>query len=220
MKKLLIITLMFSTLFNFFGCKGQSKKTNNTTANIDIHKQLENSIEAFKNRPIYTKLTLQILDSVHDENLEQTIIDNIFSKQDSINSYEKNYSILKSLSKGRQAIFATWGLEAEVNNGGFNQYFFNFSSSGQYAEEARDGFALIGANKHANLTQRAIDSYMKNIKYFEKFNDGTLESFSKSYDNNPLDKFDKEFYALDSVEHLSKLRIDYIRKHKSEFIDR
>jgi len=201
---------MFSAFLNFFGCKGQSTKTNNSTPN----KKLENSIEAFKNRKIYTELTLQILDSVHDDNLEQTIIDNLFSKQDSISSSEKNYSIIKSLSTGRQAIFATWGLEAEVNNGGFNQYFYNFSSSGQYAEEARDGFALIGANKHANLTQRAIDSYMKNIKYFEKFKDGTLESFSKSYDNNPLDKFDKEFYALDSVEHLSKLRIDYIRKHK------
>ena len=210
---------MFSAFINFIGCKGKSTKTNITSTNID-HKQLEDSIEAFKNRPIFTELTLQILDSVHDDNLEQTIIDNIFSKQNSIGSNDKNYSIIKSLSKGRQAVFATWGLEAEVNNGGFNQYFYNFSTSGQYAEEAADGFVLIGANKHANLTQRAIDLYMKNIKYFEKYKDGTLESFSKSYDNNPLDKLDKEFYALDSVEHISKLRIDYIRKHKNEFIDK
>jgi len=210
---------MFSAFFNFLGCKGQSTKTNITTTNID-HKQLDNSIEAYKNRPVFTELTLQILDSVHDDNLEQIIIDNIFSKQDSIGSNETNYSIIKSLSKGRQAVFATWGLEAEVNNGGFNQYFYNFSTSGQYAEEAADGFVLIGANKYANLTQRAIDLYMKNIKYFENYKDGTLESFSKSYDNNPLDKLDKEFYALDSVEHMSKLRIDYIRKHKNEFIDK
>lgn len=210
---------MFSAFFNFLGCKGQSTKTNITTTNID-HKQLDNSIEAYKNRPVFTELTLQILDSVHDDNLEQIIIDNIFSKQDSIGSNETNYSIIKSLSKGRQAVFATWGLEAEVNNGGFNQYFYNFSTSGQYAEEAADGFVLIGANKYANLTQRAIDLYMKNIKYFENYKDGTLESFSKSYDNNPLDKLDKEFYALDSVEHISKLRIHYIRKHKNEFIDK
>jgi hypothetical protein len=210
---------MFSAFINFIGCKGKSTKTNITSTNID-HKQLEDSIEAFKNRPIFTELTLQILDSVHDDNLEQTIIDNIFSKQNSIGSNDKNYSIIKSLSKGRQAVFATWGLEAEVNNGGFNQYFYNFSTSGQYAEEAADGFVLIGAKKHANLTQRAIDLYMKNIKYFEKYKDGTLESFSKSYDNNSLDKLDKEFYTLDSVEHLSKLRIDYIRKHKNEFIDK
>jgi len=219
MKKSVIIILMFSAFFNFLGCKGQSTKTNITTTNID-HKQLDNSIEAYKNRPVFTELTLQILDSVHDDNLEQIIIDNIFSKQDSIGSNETNYSIIKSLSKGRQAVFATWGLEAEVNNGGFNQYFYNFSTSGQYAEEAADGFVLIGANKYANLTQRAIDLYMKNIKYFENYKDGTLESFSKSYDNNPLDKLDKEFYALDSVEHMSKLRIDYIRKHKNEFIDK
>ena len=211
---------MFNAIFNFLGCKGQSTKTNNTTTNINIQKQIENSIDAFKNRPIYKELTLQILDSVHDVNLEQTIIDNIFSKQDSSGTNEKNYSIIKSLSNGRQAVFATWGLEAEVNNGGFNQYFYNFSSSGQYAEEARDGFVLIGANKHANLTQRAIDLYMKNIKFFEKYKDGTVESFNKSYDNNPLDKLDKEFYTLDSVVPTSKLRIDYIRNHKNEFIDK
>jgi hypothetical protein len=73
------------------------------------------------NRQIYTKLTIKILDTINDDKLEQTIVDNIYAKLDSGNSYEKDYQIITSLSKGRQAIFATRGLEAEVNNGGFNQ---------------------------------------------------------------------------------------------------
>ena len=117
-------------------------------------------------------------------------------------------------------MFATWGLEGEVNNGGFNQYFYNFTSSGQYAEEARDGFELIGANKLADLTQRAMDMMMKNAEHLSKFKDGTLESFSKSYENNPLNDFDDEFYKLDKTENISQLRINYIKAHKSEFIDK
>lgn len=170
-------------------------------------------------RPIYSVLTIEILNSINDDNLEQTIIDNIYAKLDSGNSYEKDYQIIKSLSKGRQAVFATWGLEAEVNNGGFNQYFYNIASSGQYAEEAREGFKLIGANKYSELTQRAIDTVMKNAKSLSKFRDGTLENFSKSYKNNPLNNLDTEFYALDKIENISKLRIRYIKEHKAEFID-
>lgn len=214
MKKLLIIIIMLSSIFNFFGCKGQTDKPKKIT-----QEDIDKSIKDFMNRPIYTNLTLKILDSINDDNLEQTIIDNIYAKLDSGNSYEKDYQIITSLSKGRQAVFATWGLEAEVNNGGFNQYFYNFASSGQYAEEARDGFKLIGAAKYSALTQKAIDMIMKNAKQLSKFRDGTLESFSKSYENNPLNDLDTEFYALDKSENLSKLRIKYIKEHKSEFID-
>jgi hypothetical protein len=163
---------------------------------------------------------MEILDGVSDDNLEQTIIDNLYAKLEADTSYEKQYEIIKSLSAGRQAVFGTWGLEGEVNNGGFNQYFYNFISSGQYAEEARDGFKLIGANKLADLTQRAIDMVMKNAKHLSKFKDGTLESFSKSYEDNPLNDFDDEFYELDKTENISQLRIKYIKAHKDEFIDK
>ena len=170
---------MISSILSIFGCKGQSKEKH------DVNQQFDKSIEAFLNRPVYSTLTASILDSISDEMLEQTIIDNILRKIETTKSYEKQFKIIKSLSrKGRQAIFATWTLEAEVNNGGFNQYFFNLATSGQYAEEARDGFILISANKHADLTQRAIDVILKNAKTLSKFNDGTLESFSKSYENN------------------------------------
>jgi hypothetical protein len=210
-KKFLI--LMLTSLLSFFGCKGQSKEKEN------VSHQIDNSIENFLNRPIYSTLTVSILDSVRNDLLEQTIIDNILKKIESIESYEKQYEVIKSLSKGRQAIFATWVLEAEVNNGGFNQYFFNFASSGQYAEEARDGFNLIKAKKYADLTQQAIDIVLKNAKELSKFKDGTLESFSKSYENNPLNPLDSKFYELGKTENLSELRITYIRDHISDFVD-
>jgi hypothetical protein len=211
---------MFGSILNFFGCKGQAGKEKAVSSNDSANEQILKSFEDYKNRPIHSVLTMEILDSVSDDNLEQTIIDNLYAKLKADTSYEKQYDIIKSLSAGRQAVFATWGLEGEVNNGGFNQYFYNFASSGQYAEEARDGFKLIGANKLADLTQRAIDMVMKNAKHLSKFKDGTLESFSKSYEDNPLNDFDDEFYELDKTENISQLRIKYIKAHKDQFIDK
>jgi hypothetical protein len=213
MTKNKLTIIMLSSLLSFFGCKGQSKE------NLDINHQIDKSIEDFLNRPIYSILTVKILDTINDDKLEQTIIDNILKKIESTNSYKKQFKIIKSLSKGRQAVFATWTLEAEVNNGGFNQYFYNFASSGQYAEEARDGFLLINAKKHADLTQKAIDIILKNAKELNKFKDGTLESFSKSYEDNPLNPLDSEFYKLGETENLSELRIKYIKSHISDFVD-
>jgi len=103
---------MLSSLLSFFGCKGQSKEKE------ELEKQMDQSLEDFMNRPIYSILTTGILDTISDDKLEQTIIDNIFRKIETIDSYEEQYKVIKSLSIGRQAIFATWVLEAEVNNGG------------------------------------------------------------------------------------------------------
>jgi hypothetical protein len=218
MIKQILLTTIFSTLFNIFGCKGQSDK--NKPISMDTMKEYsDEAIKEFMNRPIYSTLTLQILDSIPNDKLEQTIIDNIYAKIDDKDLYKRNYSTITSLSEGRQAIFATWGLEAEVNNGGFNQYFFNFSTSGQFAEEARDGFKLIGAYKYSELTQKAIVLFLKNAKQLSKFNDGSFESFSKSYENNPLNDLDTKFYDLSKIENLSELRIKYIRAHRLEFID-
>jgi hypothetical protein len=211
---------MFSSLLNFFGCKGKADKGKTVSSKENMNEQISKSVEDFKNRPIHTVLTMEILDTISDDNLEQTIIDNLYAKLEGESSYEKQYNIIKSLTAGRQAVFATWGLESEVNNGGFNQYFYNFTSSGQYAEEARDGFKLIGANKLADLTERAIDMMTQNAKHLSKFKDGTLESFSKSYEDNPLNNFDDEFYKLDKTENISQLRINYIKAHKVEFIDK
>jgi hypothetical protein len=180
---------MLSSLLSFFGCKGQSKEKE------ELKKQIDQSLQDFMHRPIYPILTSGILDTISDDKLEQTIIDNIFCKLETIDSYEEQYKVIKSLSTGRQAVFATWGLEAEVNNGGFNQYFYNIASSGQYAEEARDGFRLISAIKHSDLTQRAMEIILKDAKRLSKFKDGTLKSFSESYENNPLNPLDTEFYA-------------------------
>jgi len=210
MIRTLIIILMFSGLLKLFGCIGQQddKQSDQKTDEILA------SGEDFKNRPVYKDLTKEILNSTSDEQLEQTIFDNI--SQIIGTDYENELDKVQKLTDGQKAIYSTWLVEGEVNNGGFNQFYFN--SSGSFAEMAVNGFEVIGAKKFAGIMKRANELYKSIKDELEKHNDGTLESFSESYEDNPLNDLDTEFYKLYEDENLSDLKTRYIRSNIDEFI--
>lgn len=203
------ILLLVSGILNFFSCKVQTEKELTNPSTEEILK----SFDDLMNRPVYKTLTKEILDSIPDIALEQYVFDNIYQQLGS--ETENELSKVQNLTKGQQAIFSVWWVEAEVNNGGFNQFYFN--SSGQYAKMAVDGFQLFGASKFADLMKRANDVYEENRERLEEFDDGSIESFSESYEDNPLNALDQEFYDLYKSEPLNELRIAYIRKHPNEF---
>ncbi|WP_420573928.1 DMP19 family protein [Kordia sp.] len=177
---------------------------------------METILDEWNNRKIYKVLTSKDIDIITDENLEQAIFDNIYENiKENLSNELQN---IRKLTKGQQGFWATWILEGEVNNGGFNQFYFN--SSGQFAEMAEKGFMMMGAKKHAELTSKANKIYLENKDKLTKFDDGTVENFSKSYENNPLNALDTEFYELGNEENFSELRIKYIRTHKNEFINK
>ena len=206
---------LITTILNLFGCSGQTKKDGGKLSK-ETEEQLANSVEAFKNRQIHKELTEQIIDATSDDNLLQVVFDNLSEKQPT--DYEKEYETVMSWNKSRQAIYMIWALEAEVNNGGYNQFYFN--SSGQFYKHLPDVLKLVGANKFADLTQRANETFEKENPKITQHQDGTLEGFSKSYDDNPLNKFDDEFYDLYKAENLQQIQVDYIRKNKKDFIDK
>jgi hypothetical protein len=76
---------------------------------------------------------------------------------ESYDSVELKYQLvgIDGLSEKEKAIFAIWWLEAEVNNGGFHQYFWN--SAGDNAGLALDSLNKIGATETAKLLKQAID---------------------------------------------------------------
>lgn len=206
---------LISTILNFFDCSGQQKKDEGKLSK-EMEEQLANSVEAFKNRPIYKELTEQIIDTTSDENLLQVVFDNLSEKQPA--DYEKEYETVMSWNKSRQAIYMIWALEAEVNNGGYNQFYFN--SSGQFYMHLPDALRLVGAKKFADLTEKANKTFENENEKITKHRDGTIEGFSKSYDDNPLNDFDSEFYDLYKTENLQQIQVDFIRKNKKEFIDK
>ena len=188
----IIKILMIATILSFFGCNGQNKKKSKT------------------------EFTEETIDKITDENLLMDIYDNISLKLPK--DYKKEYDSVLKLSKSEQAIYMIWGLEAEINNGGFNQYFFN--SSGQFAKLTPNALKLVGAIKFAELANRANQIYKAENDKIAKHQDGTIEGFSKSYDENPLNELDEEFYKLYKEEDLQKLQIEYIRKNKMDFVDK
>lgn len=147
MWKRIIFMGLISLILNLFGCSGQAKK-NDSVLSKEMEEQLANSVEAFRNRPIYKELSEQIIDTTSDDNLLQVVFDNLSEKQPT--DYEREYETVMSWNKSRQAIYMIWALEAEVNNGGYNQFYFN--SSGQFYKHLPDALKLVGAPKFADLT--------------------------------------------------------------------
>ena len=215
MIRTLIIMGVMTTILNLFGCSEQTKKNENGLSK-EMKEQLAKSVEAFKNRPIHKELTEKTIDTTSDDNLLQVVFDNLSEKQPT--DYEKEYETVISWNKSRQAIYMIWALEAEVNNGGYNQFYFN--SSGQFYKHLPEALRLVGAKKFADLTEKANKIFEKENEKITKYQDGTIEGFSKSYEDNPLNDFDTEFYELYQTENLQQIQIDYIRKHKPEFIDK
>lgn len=206
---------ILTTFLNFLGCTGQTKNEEGKLPK-EVSEQLTKSIEDFKNRPIHKELTEQIIDTTSDNNLLQVVFDNLSERQPT--DYEKEYETVMNWNKSRQAIYMIWLLEGEVNNGGYNQFYFN--SSGQFYKHLPEMLKLVGAIKFADLTQRANNTFEKENPKITQHQDGTLEGFSKSCDDNPLNKFDDEFYKLYEKENLQEIQVKYIRTHKTEFIDK
>jgi hypothetical protein len=211
----LIILIVFSTLFQFFSCSSKTIHDNKSASNDTLDKQISQSIEGYKNRQIHKTLTEQIIDSTNDDGLLLVVFDNLSQKL--VTDYNKEYGIVTSWNKARQAIYMIWLLESEVNNGGFNQFYAN--SSGQFYKLLPDALKLVGANKFADLVELANKTFERENDKITKHQDGTVEGFSKSYENNPLNKYDDAFYNLDNNGKLQNLQVDFIRKHKQEFVD-
>lgn len=201
---------MFSGLLKLFGYNKQRKNKQDDPPLDEIRA----SVQHFKNRPIYKKLTKKIIDAIPNDQLEQAIFDNIWESIG--NDYGHALKAIQKLTRGQQAIFATWIVEGEVSNGGFNQFYFN--SSGAYADLAADGFETLGAMRFASLMRQANALYLSIEGDLEKYQDGTLESFSESYNDNPLNDLDDQFYDLYRDEPLKELKINYIRNHIHEFL--
>lgn len=166
-------------------------------------------------RPKHKVLTIELIDTIKDEDLVLAIMDNMWLKikEDMSNDLE----IISSLSKERQALYVVNFLEAEVSNGGFTQYYYN--SHWQFSEMAVDGFELMGSENFANLMRKANTTYLHEKGIISENHDGTLEGFCASYEKNPLNKYNDEFYDLNEVESLENLQKSFIRANKASFID-
>ena len=99
---------------------------------------------------------------------------------------------IDSLSERDKVVAAVFALEAEVNNGGFDQFFYN--SAGDFAWFTPDALTMIGAEKTALIVEKANSVFGEKgpspdrDKRFE-----VMQSFGEKYDEF-WGELDDQFY--------------------------
>ncbi|ARN77369.1 hypothetical protein BST97_04880 [Nonlabens spongiae] len=117
------------------------------------------------------------------------------------------------LNESQIVLLIVENLEREINNGGFNQFYFN--SSGNYANETIDALTKIGANKTAEIVKKANSEFENGTVPKDRAErQNKLELIEEKAEEN-WNKCDSEFYEYN--DDLTELLIAFILKNKSDF---
>ena len=166
------------------GCNSQVKQSNSTT---------------MANKPNIDSL----LNST-DTNKSIIELDNYISK---LCEYGEK---LEKLNEHQKVFFLNQQLEREINNGGFNQYFFN--SSGEYANETINSLVQIGANITAGILREAIQQFPDDKVPADEYERRQIISEIEKKANSVWNQLDDRFYKYD--DDLNELNFNYLTKHK------
>lgn len=146
-----------------------------------------------------------------------------------LNSEDKNSSIIaidnyvcelckwgdsmEKLTEPQRNFYFNQNLEREINNGGFNQYFWN--SSGNFVHQTIKSLQLIGADKTANILQTAIAQFPNNIVPEDlTVRQEVIEQIEESA-NEVWGALDQKFFAYE--DDLNALNLEYVRQNKQAF---
>lgn len=184
-----------------------------TSTQTTMDASLSKSLQDFNERVRYRVLDMPTLKSIPDDKLEQAVMDYVDSKIGG--EYSRERDVVDALSPGVRALYITWWLEAEVNNGGFNPYFWN--AAGQFSNLAPESFDFFGVSQHATLLREAIAVRAAEAQSISELKrQGTLEAFSASYKHTKLSALDEKFYRM--KESMTLLRIAKICNHPELFL--
>ena len=126
--------------------------------------------------PRFRELTPVLLASLAADEVADAIVQHVALQVDVVGE-ENRAGVILGLPVGTRAVYTTWLVDIEVNNGGFNQFFFN--PYGQFAGYALAGYELLGAEDYAAVMRAAIATHESERQtiapYYEE---ATLESFS------------------------------------------
>ena len=169
---------------------------------------LRKSHEEFKNRKNYTIINPEIIKTIPDNLIEQAINDYLIQKWKGNPNQE--YKIIRNCPVGFMIVYSTITVEGEVNNGGFNQYFYN--SSGIFAKDASTSYRKMGLTELSDIVDKSIVIYNKEKGLLNKFKKiATLEAFSESYRHTKLNELDEEFCRKSEL--ATPIRIKFIKNN-------
>ena len=146
----------------------------------------------------FRHLTPELLASLSADEVADAIVQHVHQRV--AGAWGREAPIIRSLAPGIRAIYTTWLVDAEVNAGGFHQYFFN--SSGQYAGDALAGYELFGAEDYAAIMRSAIATYEIDRDRLGPVEAEDPERLAESPAHGALQEIDQRYYALgDRIYH-------------------
>jgi hypothetical protein len=116
------------------------------------------------------------------------------------------------LSEPERVFQAIYELEADVNNGGFHQYFFN--SSGDTAFAVEEALTAIGAQATAKLVAQAKSIFPGSAPPRDRSRRQALLQAISTTQNALLDRLDREFYKY--PDDLTQLVYAYVARHATD----
>jgi hypothetical protein len=120
---------------------------------------------------------------------------------------------LASFTRGERLVYAIEGMVREVNNGGWNQFFFN--SSGALAFDLVPALEAVGSKENLSIAQRALKIFGKPASLSEEERSKQLAKVTKDGENNPWEALEGEFYQ--NPEDLDGMIVEFIARNQAEF---
>jgi hypothetical protein len=117
-----------------------------------------------------------------------------------------------ALSPPERVFRAVWELEAEINNGGFHQYFWN--SSGSLVPDVAGALRAIGAITMSEIVEQAVEAVGHDIYWSDdSVRRATLAALAPAV-VAMLDEFTQAFFAY--PDNLTMLLYKYVSEHRKE----
>ena len=121
---------------------------------------------------------------------------------------------IEELSSTERIFSVMQYLEMEVNNGGFNQFFFN--SSGNFADEIVNVCEEIGADATAEICKKALDALGELPEVGTMEREEVLDELLDSDEvNEILEECDEAFYEYE--DDLEELCYEYVMDRQDHF---
>ena len=120
---------------------------------------------------------------------------------------------LASFTQAERFVYAIEGMQREVNNGGWNQFFFN--SSGALAYDLVPALQAVGSTKNLSIAERAVKIFGKPASLGEEDRAKHLDKITQDGEKSPWDGLEDEFYQ--APEDLEAMIIEFIARNPAEF---
>lgn len=117
------------------------------------------------------------------------------------------------LSDSERILFVTQICEMEVNNGGFIQFFDNFS--GKFSGELVSAFQKIGAAKTAEICGRALKAFGQCLLLDQNGRRELMDQLTSDELDHVLSECDDAFYRYEG--ELDSLSRAFVLDHRADF---